>query len=116
MRKAIVRNLAHRAPRSARSAGLFMVGVMIVGVASCSKASTDKAGPAASASASPVASGSAAAPLASAKAPTAETTAWSGSYLAKVGPVAPPENAKEKTWTNDPGTDSVGQGTIALSI
>jgi hypothetical protein len=33
-----------------------------------------------------------------------------------VGPVAPPENAKEKTWTDDPGTAQVGRGSIALSI
>jgi hypothetical protein len=50
------------------------------------------------------------------KAAAGEPAAWSGSYLAKVGPVAPPENAKEKAWTDDPGTASVGRGAIALSI
>jgi hypothetical protein len=33
-----------------------------------------------------------------------------------VGPVAPPENAKEKAWTDDPGTAAVGRGAIALSM
>jgi hypothetical protein len=70
----------------------------------------------ASASAAPLASASAAPASSTGKAFAAEATAWSGSYLAKVGPVAPPENAKEKAWTDDPGTAAVGRGAIALSI
>jgi hypothetical protein len=83
--------------------------------ASCSKESSDKASPAASASGAASAAASAA-PAASASKSATEATAWAGSYTAKVGPVAPPENAKEKTWTDDPGTAAVGAGTIKLSI
>jgi len=104
-------------PIGAKSATLatMLAGILLTGAVSCSKSSTDKASPAASASAAPLASASAA-PASSGKAPATEGGAWSGSYVAKVGPVAPPENAKEKAWTNDPGTDAVGQGAIALSI
>jgi hypothetical protein len=100
------------------AAHLLAAGILAMGAAGCSKTSSDMASPAASASAgaSAAASASAAAPASSAKGPTGEGGAWSGSYVAKVGPVAPPENAKEKTWTNDPGTDAVGKGAIALSI
>jgi hypothetical protein len=86
----------------------------VVMAAGCSKESSDKASPAASASAA--ASGASAAPVASAIKPASEATVWAGSYTAKVGPVAPPENAKEKTWTDDPGTAAVGPGTIKLSV
>ena len=101
--------------RSLESTALGAIAVVML-VASCSKTSTDKASPAASTSAAPVALASAAAPSSSAKAPAAEGGAWSGSYVAKVGAVAPPENAKEKAWTSDPGTDAVGKGVIALSV
>jgi hypothetical protein len=82
---------------------------------SCSKEAPDKPSPAGSTGAAP--SAAASVPPASSVAPAAGTsaTAWSGSYVAKVGPVAPPENAKEKTWASDPGTAAVGQGAIALS-
>ena len=108
-------NDAPPARSGATLARVLAAAVLIAGAASCSKTSTDQASPATSASAAPVASASAAAPASSAKAPAAEG-AWSGSYVAKVGPVAPPENAKEKTWSNDPGTDAVGKGAIVLSI
>jgi hypothetical protein len=87
-------------------------------VTSCSKEGGDKANPGASVSVTPQASGSAAPPSSAAKTapPAGEGSSWSGSYLAKVGPVAPPENAKEKTWTEDPGTSAVGRGSIALSM
>ena len=86
--------------------------------ASCSKSATDKPSPAASTSAAAIAGSAApsAAPAASAAKGATEATAWSGSYQAKVGPVAPPENAKEKTWADDPGTAAVGQGAVKLSI
>lgn len=88
--------------------------------AACSKEGGDKALPAAPASAAPVASAAApasAAPVASAaKAVGGEASSWGGSYTAKVGPVAPPENAKEKTWANDPGSDAVGKGTVQLNV
>ena len=84
-------------------------------VIGCSKASSDKPSAAASASSATSAAASAA-PVASASKGATEATAWSGSYQAKVGPVAPPENAKEKTWTDDPGTAAVGPGAIKLSI
>jgi hypothetical protein len=92
--------------------------VALVAATSCSKEGGDKAGPAASASAAPMASASAAPASSTAKAAPAagDASSWSGSYLAKVGPVAPPENAKEKTWTEDPGTAQTGRGSIALSI
>jgi hypothetical protein len=87
-------------------------------VTSCSKEGGDKANPAASSSAAPLASGSAGPASSAAKAAPAagQGSSWSGSYLAKVGPVAPPENAKEKAWTEDPGTAAVGRGSIALSM
>ena len=84
-------------------------------VAGCSKASSDKPSPGASATAVASAAASAA-PVASAGKAAGEATAWSGAYQAKVGPVVPPENAKEKTWTDDPGTAAVGPGVIKLSI
>ena len=93
----------------------FAAVAILCAAAGCSKSSSEKPSPAASASAvaSAAASG---APVASASKGAAEPTAWSGSYQAKVGPVAPPENAKEKTWTDDPGTAAVGPGVIKLSI
>src|SRR5207244_3719373 len=45
-----------------------------------------------------------------------QTTAWSGSYTAKVGAVEPPKNANEKVWTQDPGSAAVGKGSIDLSV
>ena len=102
--------------RSGATLARVLAAILVTGAASCSKTSTDQASPASSASAAPLASVSAAPPASSAKAPAAEGGAWSGSYVAKVGPVAPPENAKEKTWTTDPGTDAVGKGAIVLSI
>ena len=93
----------------------FVVSALMCALVGCSKGSSDKPGPAASASAA-ASSASSAAPVASASKSATEATAWSGSYTAKVGPVAPPENAKEKTWTDDPGTAAVGPGTIKLSI
>jgi hypothetical protein len=95
---------------------VLAAGSMIMLAAGCSKTSSDKPSPAASTSAAPVAAASSAAPPGSASARGAEGSAWSGSYVAKVGPVVPPEAAKEKAWTNDPGTASVGQGAIALSV
>jgi hypothetical protein len=83
---------------------------------SCSKDAPDKPSPAASTSVASSAAASAAPASSAAKGTGAIDTAWSGSYVAKVGPVAPPENAKEKTWASDPGTAAVGQGAIALSI
>jgi hypothetical protein len=95
-----------------------VLAAILLAMTSCSKDSSNKSSPAASTSAAPLASARAsAAPATSVgKAATGEPAAWSGSYLAKVGPVAPPENAKEKTWTDDPGTAAVGRGAIALSI
>jgi hypothetical protein len=87
--------------------------------AGCSKEGGDKAAPAPSASTAPVASvaalASAAAAASAAKA-GGEGSSWTGSYTAKVGAVAPPENAKEKTWADDPGSAAVGKGTVALNV
>jgi hypothetical protein len=94
----------------------LVAAIVVVAASSCSKTSNDKAGPAASTSAAPVASASAAPASSTAKASAGEGSAWSGSYLAKVGAVAPPENAKEKAWADDPATAAVGRGSIALSI
>jgi hypothetical protein len=63
-----------------------------------------------------MASSSAAPAASAAKAPGSEATSWAGSYTAKVGAVAPPENAKEKTWADDPGSAAVGKGTAQLNI
>jgi hypothetical protein len=83
----------------------------------CSKGSKD---PAPSASSAPAVASVAArtAPSASAS-PSAgdgDRSAWSGSYTAKVGAVDPPANAKEKTWTNDPGSAAVGKGAVDLTV
>ena len=86
----------------------------------CSKAPAPapagSAAPAPSA-ASPTASAQAAAsaaPLASA-APKAEAR-WAGSYVARVGEVTPPKEAKEKAWTQDTGAAAVGPGTLELLV
>jgi len=42
--------------------------------------------------------------------------AFAGSYVAKLGPVDPPADSKEKAWTQDPGTEATGKGTIELSV
>ncbi|HMJ55317.1 MAG TPA: hypothetical protein VK540_24750 [Polyangiaceae bacterium] len=99
-----------------RNARLLAAVSLLAVATSCSKDSSDKPSPAASASAAPLAAASASPASSTAKGATPEITAWSGSYLAKVGPVAPPDNAKEKAWTDDPGTAAVGPGAIALSI
>jgi len=78
----------------------------------CSKGSTESAPPVASiaiASAAPAKS-------ATAGGAVADRTTWAGSYTAKVGAVDPPQNAKEKTWTQDPGSAAIGKGTVDLSI
>ena len=95
-------------------AGVSAALVAVLAATSCSKGSASQAAPAGSASAAPAAAVSAV-PASSGKT-AGDATGWSGSYLAKVGPVAPPENAKEKTWADDPGTAAVGRGAIALSI
>lgn len=67
----------------------------------------------------PAPSASAAAVASAAPAPSAAPDAsarWVGAYTAKPGAVAPPSNAREKTWTKDPGTASVGPGTIELTV
>jgi len=89
--------------------------MVLMCVLGCSKESSDKPSPAGSASAA-ASSAASAAPVASAAPRAGEPTAFAGSYQAKIGPVAPPENAKEKTWTEDPGTAAVGPGTVKLSI
>jgi hypothetical protein len=66
----------------------------------------------AASSSSPTPSGSSA----PASAASAASGAWSGAYTAKVGAVDPPKNAKEKTWTEDPGSVAVGKGTVELAI
>ena len=81
----------------------------------CSKEAAEKTAPVASAS-GPLAAASASASAAPAAANVNAPAAWSGSYVAKVGPVAPPDNAKEKTWADDPGTAAVGRGTVTLSV
>jgi hypothetical protein len=86
---------------------------------SCSKTEGGKAAPAMSASAAAAGSGGPAASAGSAAAAGAhagDPSSWAGSYTAKVGPVAPPDNAKEKTWASDPGTVAVGAGKVALTI
>jgi hypothetical protein len=85
--------------------------------AGCSKESKDSPPvvstvPAASASAARAAPSGSAAPLANAT----ERAAWTGNYVAKVGAVDPPANAKEKTWTGDPGTAAVGKGAVDLTV
>jgi len=95
-----------------------LAALVCIAVASCTKGSSrETSGPAASSSAPPAAAANiakSAAPVASAS--EAAPSAWSGSYSAKVGAVNPPANAKEKTWTDDPGSAAVGKGTLDLSI
>ena len=87
--------------------------------AACSKPSSST-GAAASASASPSSAAAAsattaAAPAAGGSAP-AQGEAYAGSYVAKLGPVVPPADSKEKAWTQDPGTEATGKGTMELSV
>jgi hypothetical protein len=106
------------APRGALSRkGTRVIAFLAVLVASsCSKEGSDKAPPAASSGALPLASASAAPASSVGKAPANEAASWAGSYTAKVGAVIPPENAKEKTWADDPGSAAVGKGTALLNI
>jgi len=39
-----------------------------------------------------------------------------GSYVAKLAPVDPPADSKEKAWTAGSGTEATGKGTIELSV
>ena len=94
---------------------------MALTVAACSRGSSqDSAAPTASIRAPGAASiASAPRPIPSGSAAAGGTTqaaTWSGSYAAKVGAVEPPTNAKEKTWTMDPGSAAVGKGTVDLSV
>jgi hypothetical protein len=94
------------------------LAIALAATGACSKESKQEAP--AVASGAPAASGSAArvAPSASAAAAAnaADRAAWSGSYVAKVGAVEPPANAKEKTWVGDPGSAAVGKGAIDLTV
>ena len=92
-------------------------------IAACSRGSSqDSAAPTASTrapGAGSIASAPPPGPIPSGSAATGGTTqsaTWSGSYAAKVGAVEPPTNAKEKTWTLDPGSAAVGKGTVDLSV
>lgn len=114
------RQILHAPSRSAR--GIFAASALVAATLAigCSKEGGDKSAPVASASATPAASaGSAsasAAPAGSAVAKATSESSWAGSYTAKVGPVAPPENAKEKMWADDPGSAAVGKGTALLNV
>ena len=90
----------------------------LIASAGCSKESKDAAPPAASAMAraSASAAGAPASAPAAAAAKAPDRTTWSGTYAAKVGAVEPPANAKEKTWTADPGSAAVGNGAIDLTV
>jgi hypothetical protein len=91
--------------------------------AACSKPSTSTS-TATSGSASPlsVGSGSAsatntpAAPVKGSAPATGQSEGFAGSYVAKLGPVDPPADSKEKAWTQDPGTEATGKGTIELTV
>jgi hypothetical protein len=89
--------------------------VALASIAACSKGSKDAPPSSASASASAASPVARAAPSASA-APAGDQSAWSGTYVAKVGAVEPPKNANEKTWTNDPGSAAVGKGAVELTV
>jgi hypothetical protein len=89
--------------------------IALVTFVACDKSSTTGTpSPSAAPIASAAPSGRPAASVATA--PEASSASWSGNYTAKVGPVDPPANAKEKTWTNDPGSAAVGKGTVELAI
>jgi hypothetical protein len=94
--------------------------LLVAIVAACDKGSatgTPAPQPVEHAAASSASAPSTTAPAASASAPAASpASAWAGSYTAKVGAVEPPKNAKEKTWTEDPGTAAIGKGTIELAV
>jgi hypothetical protein len=99
--------------RSKSFAAVFVVA--IASIAACSKESKDPAPPVASAATSSAPAAARAAPSASAAA-AGDSSAWSGTYTAKVGAVEPPKNANEKTWTNDPGSAAVGKGAVELTV
>lgn len=48
--------------------------------------------------------------------PPPKPTAWTGKYVAQVGEVNPPANARNKVWQKDPGTANVGDGTVEVSL
>lgn len=101
---------------------LLSIALCAVIAAACSKPSSSTSTSAASPSSSSAAGASAtkapaASPAAAGSAPAAgpgET--FAGSYVAKLGPVEPPAEAKENAWTKDPGTEATGKGTIELSV
>jgi hypothetical protein len=78
--------------------------------AATSSSAGAKSGPPVGAASASAAAGAAVA------APAGSAAMFAGSYVAKQGPVEPPAAAKEKTWTDDPGTDAVGKGTMELSV
>lgn len=108
------------------SAGGFALlsALLVVGCEKAAPSSTAGVAPsAASAAASASASASVAAPRASASAAASGVAAagvaastWKGAFTAKVAAVEPPKEAKEKTWTKDPGTASVGPGSVELAV
>jgi hypothetical protein len=109
--------------RTSASCAFWRASLVAVTIAACSRGSShDSAAPTASIRAPGAASIASAAPPgpipsgSAATGPTIQSATWSGSYAAKVGAVEPPENAKEKTWTQDPGSAAVGKGTVDLSV
>jgi hypothetical protein len=109
-------NVAGQVRAPGRRSDAFAAALLLV--AGCSKATSHEAptpaAPLATASAASAATHTA--PSASARAGSTEHSVWSGAYTSKVGAVDPPPNAKEKTWTLDPGTAAIGRGTIDLTI
>ena len=100
------------------------IGALLLTLGACSKTSSPDSAPAAASSVLAVAvsakgqaSAQPNAPAASAAAgPATGPSSWSGSYTAKVGAVEPPKNAKEKTWTADPGSAAIGPGSMDVAI
>ncbi|HKQ69833.1 MAG TPA: hypothetical protein VJT73_10870 [Polyangiaceae bacterium] len=104
----------HRTVRPFGVLGWIAIGLIAGG---CTKAATDgTAGGSASSTILAPSPGAAPAKAPAEKAEPAKTGVWTGSFTAKVGAVDPPKAAKEKQWTDDPGSVLVGMGTIELSV
>jgi hypothetical protein len=91
--------------------------VVALAASACSKPSSEQGSAASSASVSSAVArpgASASAGSATAASPAGAAAVFAGSYLAKQGAVDSP--TKEKTWTEDTGSDAVGKGSIELSV
>ncbi len=104
----------------------LVLSLALVPAAACSHAAPRESSPlpGTSVTSSAVTSASASAPgspssSSSSVLPTEEASligAWKGSYHAKVATVQVPKDAHVNTWSKDPGSTNVGEGTLSLTL